>query len=216
MKQLQNNNSLQCQEKNSLTYGLRKIDFFSMSEGDLNMTAMSMFKVKHEDILHAPKVFQLEEKDVIQSLCVLLKVFNFATKVKTGLYDFEIIAVAEEIAKTYTHDSVDDVALAFKEALTSGWRPREFGILHVGDVMTVISEYFERKALRLEQTHKSLRDSNKSLIGGEIGALAEGLTSNSVESFTEKYDRERRERVARELKAWRLGLEEQENEGESI
>lgn len=187
-----------------------------MSEGDLNMTAMSMFKVKHEGILHAPKVFQLEEEDVIQSLCVLLKVFNFATKVKTGLYDFEIIAVAEEIAKTYTHDSVDDVALAFKEALTSGWRPREFGILHVGDVMTVISEYFERKALRLEQAHKSLRDSNKSLIGGEIGALAEGLTSSSVESFTEKYDRERRERVARELNAWRLGLEEQENEGETI
>lgn len=199
-----------------MTSILTRFDSPATSEDDANTIAMSIMHLTHETSLVAPKIYQQDARMVNGALCSLIRMFNVAMRVQKGMFEFEVLLLAKSISEKYTHDSVEDVALAFKEAFTSGWRPCEFNTLRSGEVMELIDAYFERKALRLEQAHKDLRDSNKSLVGGEIGALAEGLVSSSIESFTEKYQRERRERVARELKEWRIGLEEQEIEPENI
>ena len=185
-----------------------------VGDSEANAIGFSIMNLTHEKSLVAPKIYQQDSKVVNEALCALIKMFNVVTRVQKSMFDFEILLLAKSISEKYTHDAVEDVALALKEAFTSGWKPHEFNTLRSGEVMELLDAYFERKALRLEQAHKSLRDSNKSLIGGEIGALAEVLTSSSVESFKEKYDRERRERVARELNYWRAGLEVQQEGGE--
>lgn len=197
-----------------MTNTLTRFNTPVVSDDDANMIALSIMHLTHETSLVAPKIYQQDARLVNSALCALIKMFNVAIRVQKGLFEFEILLLAKSISEKYTHDAVEDVALALKEAFTSGWKPHEFNTLRSGEVMELLDAYFERKALRLEQAHKSLRDSNKSLIGGEIGALAEVLTSSSVESFKEKYDRERRERVARELSNWRTGLESQQDIGE--
>ena len=74
--------------------------------------------------LAAPKVFQLSrrlgEREVVKLLVVVLRAFVDSLRVKDKPDAADLIALADDLARTYSHDSIKDIILALKEARISG------------------------------------------------------------------------------------------------
>jgi uncharacterized protein (DUF4213/DUF364 family) len=189
-----------------------------LSEGESTRIAISLIQLTPEVCLRSEKIYELRntigKKDLTKGVCALLKMFSDSAKVNKPLSSYEIIMLADMIVKKYTHDSLADVAMALKEAIMGGYQ--FYGSVTIADVTAIIEAYFERKAMLLEDMHKELRDSNKSLVSGEIGAVANSMIENlsgqefEIVSFTEMANRERRERVLRETREWRERLEQED------
>ncbi|GAA4001976.1 hypothetical protein GCM10022408_11610 [Hymenobacter fastidiosus] len=103
----------------------------------------------------APKIFQLNhrigEREVVKLLVVILRAFVDSLRVKDKPEAGDLIALADDLARTYTHDSIKDIILALKEARTSGHN--FFQALDVSTLYKLIADYFEQKARFLENRH---------------------------------------------------------------
>jgi len=105
--------------------------------------------------LAAPKIFQLNkrigEREVVKLLVIILRAFVDSLRVKDKPDAGDLIALADDLARTYTHDSIKDIILALKEARTGGYN--FFQALDVSTLYKLIADYFERKAHFLENHH---------------------------------------------------------------
>lgn len=112
-----------------------------------------------EKALEAPKIFQLKrslgEKDLLKLICFILKAFSDSLKVKNGLTIPDIIETANLIIEKYTHESVKDVILAFKETKLKG--KKFYQTLSTITVFETLNEYFVLKSKYLENKHLNYR-----------------------------------------------------------
>jgi hypothetical protein len=117
-----------------------------------------------EKALRAPKIVELKqslgEKDLLKLLCFILKAFADSLKVKNSLTVPEIIETANLIMEKYTHESVKDIILAFKQAKLSG--RKFYQSLSTGAVFELLNDYFLQKAIYLENTHLHYRQAESS------------------------------------------------------
>jgi hypothetical protein len=111
--------------------------------------------VTMEKALEAPKIFQLKhslgEKDLLKLVCFILKAFSDSLKVKNGLNVADIIETANLILEKYTHESVKDVILAFKEAKLKGKKFYQSVSIHT--IFEILNEHFMQKTKYLENKH---------------------------------------------------------------
>lgn len=130
----------------------------SHQELEMLLSEISL-EVTMEKALAAPKIFQLRqtlgEKDLLKLLCFILKAFVDSLKTKERLSYAEIIETAGLILGKYTHESIKDIILAFKEAKLSG--RKFYGSLSQGVIFEILVEYFLRKAKYLEARQADLR-----------------------------------------------------------
>lgn len=105
--------------------------------------------------LAAPKIFQLAhrlgEREVVKLLVVILRAFVDSLRVKEKPDAADLITLADDLARTYTHDSIKDIILALKEARTGGHN--FYQALDVSTLYKLIAAYFEQKARFLEHRH---------------------------------------------------------------
>ncbi|MDJ0367346.1 hypothetical protein QMK33_19530 [Hymenobacter sp. H14-R3] len=103
----------------------------------------------------APKLFQLRhrlgETVLVKLLVVVLRAFVDSLRVPDKPDAADILELADNLAHTYTHDSLKDIILALKEARTSG--TKFYQSLDVSTLYRLIQEYFTRKAAYLENRH---------------------------------------------------------------
>lgn len=106
--------------------------------------------------LTAPKLFQVKkvvgEKTTLKLLATIVKAFCDSVRVPNRPDAADIIEVADVLMNTYTHDSIKDIILAFKEARTSG--KVFFQVLDQPTLFGVINDYFEAKAAFLVSEHR--------------------------------------------------------------
>jgi hypothetical protein len=121
-------------------------------------------EVTMEKALHAPKLFQLKhsigEKDLLKLLCFILKAFADSLKIKNSLTVPQIIETANLILQKYTHESVKDVILAFKEAKMGG--RKFYHSLSTATIFELLNDYFLQKATYLENKHLHARQAENS------------------------------------------------------
>jgi hypothetical protein len=116
-------------------------------------------EVTMEKALQAPKLFQLRhsigERDLLKLICFILKAFADSLKVKNSLSIPEIIETANLIMEKYTHESVKDFILAFKQVKLEG--RKFYHILSAATVFEILNDYFLQKAKYMENKHQSYR-----------------------------------------------------------
>jgi hypothetical protein len=108
----------------------------------------------------APKIFQVKqslgEKDLLKLVCFILKTFSDSTKVKNKLTNSEIIETANLILEKYTHESIKDLILAFKEAKLSG--RKFYNMLTIPMVFEILNSYFLTKSQYIEAMHQQFKE----------------------------------------------------------
>lgn len=112
-----------------------------------------MVELSPEMAINQPKLFQIGKDTAKVQILTILAYFNEITKVKEKLQGHELLILAGFILEKYSHDSVEDILLAFKDAIFSG---RQFyNKLSIQDISDVLGTYFEKKAAMLENAHKA-------------------------------------------------------------
>jgi len=103
----------------------------------------------------APKLHQIArtqgEGTLLKLLLVVLRAFIDSVKVPTKPDGPDLLELAEDLAATYTHDSLKDIVLALKEARMNG--TKFYQALDTSKIKALIIAYFERKAEWLENRH---------------------------------------------------------------
>ncbi|MBD2716706.1 hypothetical protein KBK19_16800 [Microvirga sp. STR05] len=103
----------------------------------------------------AAKLFQLKkqlgEDVVVRLLVIILRAFVDSVRVADKPDAADILEMADTLAQTYTHDSVKDIILAFKQARTSG--TRFYNALDPATIYGLLNKYFDQKARHLENHH---------------------------------------------------------------
>lgn len=124
--------------------------------------------------LAAPKIFQLNhrvgEREVVKLLVIILRAFD-SLRVKEKPDAGDLIALADDLARTYTHDSIKDIILALKEARTGGHN--FFQALDVSTLYKLIAVYFEQKARFLENRHLDQKATGASAQAAEVKLLGD-------------------------------------------
>lgn len=112
-----------------------------------------MVELSPEMALNQPKLFQIGKDTARVQILTILAYFNEIAKVKEKLQGYELLILAGFISEKYSHDSVEDILLALKDAIFSG---RQFyNKLSIQDISDVLGTYFEKKAAMLENAHKA-------------------------------------------------------------
>ena len=118
------------------------------------------------------KLFQIRriegELTLLKLVIFVLRQFVDSTKASTKLDGVEIIEVAEGICQTYTHDSLEDLMIALREARQGD--TNLYNKLSQGDIWQALKKYFERKAKLLENEHLDQKSRASSL---EYSAIAQ-------------------------------------------
>lgn len=126
--------------------------------------------------LAAPKIFQLHQQlgaqDVVKLIVAILRAFVDSVRVAAKPDAADLMEAAEELAHTYTHDSVKDIMLALKEARTSG--VKFYNTLDVGTLYGLVSDYMDRKANYLETRHRDQKTAGPSHDAAVVASLASG------------------------------------------
>lgn len=183
----------------------------TLTESESAKIAMSLTKLDFEVALQSEKIFQLKstigEANIFKSVCALLKMFSDATKVNKPLSSSEIIMCSDWMVRKYTHESIADFALALKEGIFGNHK--FYGSVTIADVKEVIEKYFDLKAEQLEQIAKS----NKIPIFDQqdpiISKITQGFTPNysePLETFSERFERERRAKAGEDFRKFQEKL----------
>lgn len=164
-----------------------------------------MIAITPQSALAATKLFQIEKRESTKHVFALLSLFSDAVKTNKGLEMHEIILLADWVTSKYTHDSIEDVALALKEGIFGGHK--FYGSATIADVKEVFEKYFEKKSERLESQHREINRSDKDVSNTIISDMAKGYTKANIESFTEQFERAKREEAKRNIESWRKKME---------
>jgi hypothetical protein len=126
----------------------------------------------------APKIFRLNvtlgPEVVVKLLVVILRSFVDSLKVADKPDAADLIDLADDLARVYTHDSLKDIILALKEARLGGYR--FYNAVDTTKLAGIITDYFERKADWLEnenQDQKHATASANATLGQQATALVE-------------------------------------------
>lgn len=140
---------------------------------------------------------------MLKLIAFLIKAFQDSLKVKEQMSSIDIIEAADLILETYTHDSVKDIILAFKEAKRSG--KKFYNSLSQADLFDVLREYFDKKALWLESRHKDQK------AGAESNSIAflEGMAQHSPKQMEQMSNMIDPAHVNREHLRLRLTIQKQ-------
>jgi len=137
----------------------------------------------------APKVFQLNKRlgagTVVKLLVVVVRAFIDSVRVPDKPSPTDVLLLAEDLALTYTHDSIKDIVLALKEARLSG--TKFYQALDASTIKRLIIEYFERKAAWLKGEHDDRKASGTSLAQAGVAQLA-SLAPAIAKSLTLRID----------------------------
>lgn len=157
--------------------------------------ASKMAEITKNVAFTAPKLFQMDNVSVKKQIASILSFFNKAIKVKEELQSHEIIILTQLIAEKYSHESVEDILLALKDAIFGGYK--FFGKISIQDVTAILEMYFEKKAVWLEnnhQTQKLASSAEKVFIGPEASEeLQIMLRSKIQKKVVEQYNEWRQE-----------------------
>lgn len=136
-----------------------------------------------ETAIQAKKIFQVQDtlgyQDTFKLLAFVVKNFvdSIPVKPENKLKSYEIFEVVDDILKTYTHESIDDFILAFKQAKKEG--KKFYGAVGMADLYQIISDYFEdQKPGFLEsqaEKHKETERSQDMMILNQITEHNPGL-----------------------------------------
>ena len=125
--------------------------------------------------LAAPKIFQLThrlgEKNVVKLLVAVLRAFVDSLRVKEKPDAADLMTLAEDLATTYTHDSIKDIILALKEARMNGHN--FYTALDVSTLYKLIADYFDKKASFLENRHLDQKATGASLQAQDVRLLGD-------------------------------------------
>ena len=125
--------------------------------------------------LAAPKIFQLNhrigEREVVKLLVLILRAFVDSLRVKDKPDAGDLIALADDLSRTYTHDSIKDIILALKEARTGGHN--FFQALDVSTLYKLIADYFDKKAHFLENRHLDQKASGASTQAADVKLMGD-------------------------------------------
>lgn len=129
--------------------------------------AMLSVEITHETSFRAKKIFQVERSlgktSLMKLLVFILKNFCDSVKIPPERKPeaHELIELADEISKKYTHESVEDLILAFKTAKIEGMTV--YNSFSVADIYQIIKTYLERvKTPQIEQRVLDLKVRGKS------------------------------------------------------
>jgi len=124
--------------------------------------------------LQAPKMFQvrksLGEENLIKLLCVIIKSFCDSIKAKNTMDTVDIFECAELIAGKYTHDSIKDIVMAFKQAKTKGMN--FYSTVSTPVLFDILTEYMEEKAKYLEKIELDKKSFHQGSVRTEMGTIA--------------------------------------------
>ena len=124
--------------------------------------------------LAAPKIFQLTHRfgqaTVVKLLVAILRAFVDSLRVPLKPDAADLMELADELARIYTHDSIKDIMLALKEARTSGHN--FYQSLDSSTVFAIISRYFEEKARFLENRHLDCKATGAGTAAAAVAQLA--------------------------------------------
>ena len=125
--------------------------------------------------LAAPKIFQLThrigEREVVKLLVVILRAFVDSLRVKEKPDAADLITLADDLARTYTHDSIKDIILALKEARMNGHN--FFQALDISTLYKLIADYFDKKAHFLENRHLDQKANGASTQAADVKLLGD-------------------------------------------
>ena len=125
--------------------------------------------------LAAPKIFQLThrlgEREVVKLLVIIFRAFVDSLRVKEKPDAADLITLADDLVRTYTHDSIKDIILALKEARMSGHN--FFQGLDISTLYRLIAKYFDRKAQYLEHRHLDQKATGASLQAQDVRLLGD-------------------------------------------
>lgn len=197
----QNNNLIKSNSQ-TLTASLTSISTpFSLTSEDKTKITFDLIAITPQSALMATKVNQLDKKESTKNVFALLSLFSDAVKTNKGLEMHEIILLADWVTTKYTHDSIEDIALALKEGIFGGHK--FYGSVTIADVKEVFEKYFEKKAEWLEKQHREIKNTDKDVSNTIISDISSGYTKANIESFTEQFERAKREEAKRNIEAWR-------------
>ena len=179
-KENQNNKQVVPIFKNSLASCLTNINPEAPSPETFVVLSKKMVELSPEMALDQPKLFQIGKDTARVQILTILAYFNEIAKVKEKLQGYELLILAGFISEKYSHDSVEDILLAFKDAIFSG---RQFyNKLSIQDISDVLGTYFEKKATMLENAHKARKfqeSSDKLIIAADAQILQSPLARQS-------------------------------------
>jgi hypothetical protein len=116
--------------------------------------------INMEAALHALKIFQLRkslgDKDLLKLICFIVKSYADSMKSREKLSSAEIIETADLIISKYTHDSFQDIVLAFKKAKLKN--KVVYGNLTINDIFEVINSHFQEKVVFLENRNRDFKN----------------------------------------------------------
>ncbi len=125
--------------------------------------------------LDAPKIFQLTrrigEREVVKLLVIILRAFVDSLRVREKPDAADLITLADDLARTYTHDSIKDIILALKEARMGGHN--FFQALDISTLYKLIANYFEQKARFLENRHLDQKANGASAQAADVQLLGD-------------------------------------------
>jgi hypothetical protein len=153
--------------------------------------ASKMTEISQSFAFTAPKLFQMDNVSTKRQIVSLLAFFNKTIKVKEELQPHEIIILTQLVMEKYSHESVEDILLALKDAIFGGYK--FFGKISIQDITAILETYFEKKAIWLEGNHQSQKfasSSDRLFIGPEASeelqiALRSKLQSKVVGHYNE-------------------------------
>jgi hypothetical protein len=126
----------------------------------------------------APKIFRLNvtlgPEVVVKLLVVMLRSFVDSLKVADKPDPADLIDLADDLARVYTHDSLKDIILALKEARLGGYK--FYNAVDTTKLAGIITDYFERKAEWLEnenQDQKHATASAHAMLSQQANGLVE-------------------------------------------
>jgi hypothetical protein len=121
------------------------------------------------------------EVHLLKSVIFVLRHFVDSVKVPVKLDGAEIIELAESICRKYTHESLEDIMLALKEARNG--KTIFYNKLDQSDVLRALDKYFERKSIWLEHQHRdqksratSIEHNAAVLLGQVVPDLCQQMT----------------------------------------
>ena len=125
--------------------------------------------------LAAPKLFQLThrfgEREVVKLLVVILRAFVDSLRVKEKPDAADLITLADDLARTYSHDSIKDIILALKEARIGGHN--FYQALDVSTLYKLIAAYFDKKSRFLENRHLDQKATGASAQAADVQLLGD-------------------------------------------
>lgn len=132
----------------------------------------------------APKIFRLNvtlgAEVVVKLLVVVLRAFVDSLKVADKPDPADLIDLADDLARVYTHDSLKDIILALKEARLSGYK--FYNAVDTVKLAGLIADYFERKADWLENENQDQKhataSANALVVNQQGGGVATALLDN--------------------------------------